>query len=173
MKIRFRPSNIYFANFCIAILLLSALVFFVGCDKNQGVKTGEIPPEISGADIHGEYISLKQLKGKVVVLYFWTNSCCGDKLKLLEPYYVRNKDNGLAILAINVADTREAVESYAKNNGVTFTLQSDEHSMTSREYDVFGFPTIFIIDREGILRKKIMGHIEPAQLEKFVTQYLR
>jgi len=131
-----------------------------------------MPPEIYGADIHGENISMKKLRGKVVVLYFWTNSCCGDKLKLLEPYYVQNRDKGLAILAVNVADTRETVETYAKNTGVTFTLHSDEHSMTSREYGVFGFPTIFIVDREGVLRKRIMGHIEPSQLKKYVAMYL-
>jgi peroxiredoxin len=156
-----------------AILLLTTLVFFSGCEKNPGVTTGEIPPDVSGADIHGEYVSLKQLKGKVVVLYFWTNSCCGEKLKLLEPYYVRNKDKGVAILAINVGDTKEAIESYAKNNNITFTLQCDEHSMTSREYGVFGFPTIFVIDREGILRHKIMGYIEPDQLEKQVARYVK
>lgn len=138
----------------------------------HGVTIGETPPEIFGTDIHGEPVSLKQLKGKVVILYFWTNSCCGDKLKLLEPFYIRNKDKGLAIIAVNVSNTKETVESYAKNNAVTFTLQSDEHSMTSREYGVVGFPTIFIIDRQGIVRKKNMGYMEPDQLEKQVAHYV-
>ncbi|MFA7402548.1 MAG: TlpA disulfide reductase family protein [Pelobacteraceae bacterium] len=172
MSKRFGPSKICRAILYGTIVMLAPFVFFAGCEKNQGVKTGETPPEIYGTDIHGDPVSLRKLKGNVVVLYFWSNSCCGDKLKLLQPYYIRNKDKGVAILAINGTDSREAIESYAKKNGVSFTLQSDEHSMTSREYGVFGFPTLFIIDREGIVRKRIMGYIEPDQLNKYVVQYV-
>ena len=172
MKPLFNSSRIYCPKFLTAILLLSSLAFSSGCEEKQRVKSGDKPPGISGSDIHGELISLSRFKGNVVVLYFWRNSCCGDKLKQLEPFYSRNKDKGLAVLAINVGDTREFVESYAKNNGVTFTLQTDERAMTAREYGVFGFPTIFILDREGIIQKKILGDIDTAQLEKLVAQYL-
>jgi peroxiredoxin len=153
-------------------LLLASLAFSSGCNEKQGVKTGDKPPGISGTDIHGEFVSLNQFKGNVTVLYFWTKSCCGERIKQLEPYYSMNKHKGLAILAINVGNTREIVESYAKNNGLTFMLQTDERSMTSREYGVFGFPTIFILDREGIIRNKILGDIDTMQLEKVVAQYL-
>src|SRR5664279_2903919 len=105
MNIRSIFSQTYPSNFCRAVVVLVCLVFFTGCDASREVRTGEIPPEISGTDIHSEYISLRQLKGKVVILYFWTNSCCGEKLKLLEPYYLRNKDKGLEILAINVENS--------------------------------------------------------------------
>jgi thioredoxin-related protein len=43
----------------------------------------------------------------------------------------------------------------------------------AREYGVFGFPTIFIIDREGIIRKKILGDVNPEQLDKLVKQIAR
>jgi len=172
MKRLFKFSNLYCVNFYILVLILASLVSFAGCNKNQEVKIGGNPPDIFGTDIHGENIRLKQFKGKVIILYFWTNSCCGDKLKQLEPYYIRNKAKGLEILAINVANSNESVESYARDNSISFRLLSDEHSMTSREYGVFGFPTIFIIDREGILRRRIVGYLEPVQLHKYVANYL-
>lgn len=156
----------------IAIILLTSLAFSSGCDEKQGIKTGDKPPGISGTDIHGEFINLSQFKGNVIVLYFWTKSCCGERVKQLEPYYCNNRYKGLAILAINVGNTSEIVESYAKDNGLTFTLQTDERGMTAREYGVFGFPTIFILDRDGIIRKKILGDIDTAQLEKLVAHYL-
>jgi peroxiredoxin len=152
----------------LAIFLLAGLVVFPGCEEKKPVRSGEKAPGISGTDIHGEFVSLDQFKGNVVVLYFWKNSCCGDRLKQLEPYYRRNKYKGLKVLAINVGDSREIVESYAKKSGLTFTLQTDERAMTGREYGVFGFPTIFILDREGTIRKKILGDIETSQLEKLV-----
>lgn len=152
--------------------MLASLACSSGCEEKKPAKSGEKPPAISGTDIHGEVISLDRFKGNVVVLYFWTNSCCADRLKLVEPYYSRNRDKGLAVLAINVGDSRDYVESYAKSNSLTFTLQTDERGMTSREYGVFGFPTIFILDREGIMRKKILGGIDTGQLEKLVAHYL-
>ena len=155
-----------------AVVLLASLAFSSGCEEKKPVGVGEKPPGISGTDIHGEFISLNQFKGNVVVLYFWKNTCCGDRLKRLEPYYSRNKNKGLTVLAINVGDTRENVESYARNSGLTFTLQTDERAMTAREYGVFGFPTIFILDREGTIRKKVLGDIDAAQLEKLVAHYL-
>jgi peroxiredoxin len=172
MKPLFKCSKISRSDFFIAILVMASLAFSSGCDEKQGVKTGDKPPGISGTDVHGEYVSLNQFKGNVTVLYFWTKSCCGERIKQLEPYYSMNKHKGLAILAINVGNTRETVESYAKDNGLTFTLQTDERSMTSREYGVFGFPTIFILDREGTIQKKILGDIDTIQLEKVVAQYL-
>jgi peroxiredoxin len=172
MKPLFNHIRISCPKLLMAVLLLACLAFSSGCEEQKRVKSGEKPPGISGTDIHGEYISLNQFKGSVVILYFWRNSCCGDRLKQLEPYYSRNKDKGLAVLAINVGDTGEFVESYAKNSGLTFTLQTDEHAMTAREYGVFGFPTIFILDRVGTIRKKILGDIDTAQLEKLVAGYL-
>jgi peroxiredoxin len=172
MKPLFNCARTSCPKFLTAIFILAVLAFSSGCEEQKRVRNGEKPPGISGTDIHGEYISLNQFKGNVVVLYFWRNSCCGDRLKQLEPYYSRDKDKGLAVLAINVGDTRETVESYAKNNGLTFTLQTDERAMTAREYGVFGFPTLFILDREGTIRKKILGDIDTAQLEKLVAHYL-
>lgn len=172
MKPPFRGQNIFSPIFLVVLFVLATLYFCLGCDNKQGVMIGGTPPGISGNDIHGEFVSLNQFKGKVVVLYFWTNSCCGDRLKLLEPFYSQNKDRGLAVLAVNVGDTKEIVESYAKTNGLTFTLQTDERAMTSRQYGVFGFPTIFILDRNGIIREKILGDIQIEKLQKLVVKQL-
>lgn len=163
-----------FRRFFMALVMLPAsLACMAGCDVKPVGHTGEKAPEIAGTDLHGEPVSLGRLRGSVVVLCFWTNSCCGDRLKRLEPYFRQNKDRGLAILAINEGSTGERVASYAKASGLTFTVQTDEGGMVAREYGVFGFPTIFIIDREGIIRKKILGDINPEQLDKLVKQIAR
>ena len=159
-------------KFCGAILLMAALVFSSGCDERQGVQVGGAPPGISGNDIRGEYVTLSQFKGNVVVLYFWSNSCCADGLKELEPYFSQNRQKGLTVLAVNEGDTKETVESCVKKNGLTFSLQTDEHAMTAYQYGIIGFPTIFILDRSGIIREKVLGHIPIAKLEKLVSRYL-
>ncbi|WP_041971040.1 peroxiredoxin [Geobacter sp. OR-1] len=158
-------------NFTRILLLLCALSFFCSCDtQKRDIQTGEDAPLFSVADISGDLVSLTQLKGKIVVLYFWKNSCCGDSLKLLEPFYEANRHKKLAIIAINIGDTKEVVTSYATNNGLTFTMLADEHSGIFEQYQVFGFPTIFIIDKNGVIRNKILGNIQVDQLETVIQR---
>ena len=153
-------------------LLLALPSYLSGCADKTVPKIGETPPGISCNDITGEYISLNRLKGNVVVIYFWSSSCCGDRLKQHEPWFSHNKYKGLSILAVNVGGDENSVRLFATNNGLTFTMLTDEHGMISRQYGVIGFPTIFIIDRNGVIRNKIVGDIETAYLFKLVSRLL-
>lgn len=157
-------------NSMVLILLLATLAFSSGCDSKQQVRIGDTAPAISGNDMRGELVRLDKLKGKIVVLFFWTNSCCGDRLKLLEPYYSQNNGKNFEILAVNVGDSRTVVESYAKTNGLTFTLLTDERAINSKQYNVFGFPTIFILDKNSIIREKILGDIQTGKLQELVVK---
>jgi len=156
----------------LSFLLLSLPIFLYGCAEQSVPKTGETPPVISCNDVNGEYISLNRLKGSVVVIYFWSSSCCGDRIKQIEPWFNLNKDKGLSILAVNVGDEESRVRLFAVNNGLTFTMLTDEHKMISRQYGVVGFPTIFILDRKGVIRNKIVGDIEGAYLSKLAGRLL-
>jgi len=160
----------FIQNFTKLLLILFATSFFCGCEARPDVKTGKNAPAFSAMDITGKSVNLNQFKGKIVVIYFWQNSCCGDSLKLVEPIYRANSHKDLAIVAINVGDTKEVVTSYAKNNGLTFTLLTDEHSSIFEQYQAFGFPTIFIIDRNGVIRQKILGNIQADTLKKVIQR---
>jgi peroxiredoxin len=158
------------SNTLVLILMLASLAFFTGCENKQAIKVGDTPPGISGRDIHGEDIGQAKLKAKLVIIYFWTNSCCGDSLKKIEPIYSKNKDKGLAVLAVNEGDSKESVESYARNNALTFTMLVDEKTKLFKQYHVLGFPTIFILDKNGIVREKIQGDISIDILGKLVEK---
>ena len=154
---------------CLFSLFFTTLA---GCKDGPAPNSGAIAPIISCNDIMGEYVSLSQLQNKVVVLYFWSSKCCGDKLKQLEPFYLRHKYNGLSIIAIEVGGPKETVTSFVRNSGMTFTNLTDEYESMSRSYRVAGFPTIFVIDKKGVIRKKISGDIKMDQLETLVTPFL-
>lgn len=157
-------------NFFKAMLVLATISIVSGCETKPLPKRGDTAPDFSATDITGTLVGRSQLKGNIAILYFWTNSCCGARLKLLEPLYRSNKRRGLAFLAINVGDPREVVESYAQYNGVTFTMLPDKQKTISNQFGVIGFPTIFILDRNGVLREKIHGEIQPEQLQKLVER---
>ena len=169
MKIFKRAGSIGAYSF-MTILMLASLVFFPGCEEKQGIKAGDTAPEFSGTDAHGQSVTLSQFKGNIVVLYFWTNSCCGDRLKFIEPLYSKNRQRGLAILAIDVGDPKEIVAAYARDNGLTFTMLTDQDGKIFRRYQLRGFPTIMILDKNGIVRQVVLGEVQPAQLERLVQR---
>ena len=153
-------------------LVLSTLLLCAGCEEKKGVKIGESPPPLSGPDIRGKSVSLAELKGKVVAIYFWTDSCCADSLRELEPVYRRYKDQGLEVLAINVMDSQAEIESFAARHRISFTMLRDEDSLRFNQYKVRGFPTIFLLDRSGIVREKILGSMRTSKLEKLIRRQI-
>ena len=164
-------------NSSYSILLATCFVFTVltaltACKDAPAPVSGQVAPTISCNDIAGEYVSLSQLKKKVVVLYFWSSKCCGDNLKKLEPFYQQQKYNGLSLLAIEVGGSQESVASFVKNNKLTFTNVADEYETFSKSYRVIGFPTIFVIDKNGVIRKKVSGDLPTDQLTKLVAPFL-
>ena len=156
----------------VTALVLFFALFSAGCEENRGVRIGDAAPPIHGADIGGNMVAADRLKGKTVVVYFWTDSCCGDSLKQLEPFYARNKGRGLELIAINELDSKEAIASYASRHKLTFTMLPDEGSLLFKEYNVVGFPTVFILDKEGVVREKVLGDMPTAKLEKLIERHI-
>lgn len=134
--------------------------------------SGRVAPGISGNDVSGEYFSMAQQKGKIVVLYFWSRKCCGYSLRLLEPLSQKYGYRGLSVVGIEAGSATSDVLSFVKQSGISFVNLTDDHSMLIRTYQVAGFPTIFLIGQDGTVQRKISGEIRPEQLEKLIAQLL-
>jgi len=159
-------------SLCFFRLILALSLLLTGCKGTTAPKVGEIAPTVSCNDVAGEYVDLNKLKGNVVILYFWSSRCCGDKLKLLEPLYLQQKYNGLSILAVEVGGTKDAVASFARGGGLTFTVLTDEFESLAKSYRVIGFPTIFVVDKKGVIRNKISGDAGTEQLGRLIAPLL-
>jgi len=154
------------------LLLLSGLSIVSGCGKPGGIREGDAAPGLTGIDPHGNRIDPAQYRGKVVVLYFWRNSCCENSLEPLDRMYAALKDRGMVIIADNAVDSREDLAAIAQRYNLKLTLLYDEGAKNQTAFGVFGYPTLFIIDRDGVIRKKVLGAMEPAQLRKLITPYV-
>ena len=153
----------------LAYIMAAALL--VGCGGRQGLERGDAAPAFSTKDIHGKTVGLAGSRGNVVVMFFWS-SCCSDSLKLVEKIYGAYRPYGLDIVAINRADAK-ATADYAALNGITFTMIADTAGQLHKIYHATGFPTIYIVDRRGIIREKILGDVGMAYLEKLVQRQIK
>lgn len=160
------------AFFLLMMLLLAGMLLICGCESKKTLVSGDVAPEFSAQDVTGKSFSLSQMSGKIVVLYFWRNSCCSDRLKLVEPLYRTYKGSDVEVVAVNAGDAMEKVAAYAKGAGITFTMVSDPNLEIFNRYHVLGFPTIFLIDKHGTVRNKVLGEVSNPALEKLILRQL-
>jgi peroxiredoxin len=115
---------------------------------------GKPAPDFQGATLQGERIKLSEHRGKVVAVVFWTTSTVDgpeEHRKLFELF----ADRPFAWLGINcdtsLAQARTAVEQHR----ITWPVIWDGRSgPISRDWNVNGWPAVFVIDRQGVIRSR-------------------
>ena len=118
----------------------------------------EAPP-FSLKDLNGKQISLKEFKGKPLLLFFWGSWCgaCKEDIVLLEKFFERNKDQ-LEILTIAIDGEKEKrVRSVVKDHRITLPVLLDKKEQVARTYGVRMIPTTFLINREGWVEGTVVG----------------
>ncbi len=148
------------------LLVFSALPALAGTDRPQqphGIVTaGLVAPDFTLENMQGEKIHLSQLRGKVVIVNFWASWCppCKREMPSMEVLHKTFKDDDLVLLAINVEkDGRKAVARFLQESPYTFPILLDDQAKVQNLYGVFQFPESFIIDRNGVVVKKVIGAV--------------
>jgi thiol-disulfide isomerase/thioredoxin len=103
-------------------------------------------------DLDGKSWTLRELRGKVVLLNFWATWCppCRKEMPDLDALYKKFKDQGLVILAI---DDEEAgkIKPYLAEHPVTYPILLDPGRKANESFHIDGIPKSFVYDREGKL----------------------
>ena len=103
-------------------------------------------------DLHGKKWTLRELRGKVVLVNFWATWCppCRKEMPDLEQIYERFRDRGLVILAIS-DETEAKVGPFVSKIGVTYPAMLDPGRKVHELFQVDGIPKSFVYDRKGVL----------------------
>ena len=127
----------------------------------QGISSREFSLPPVWPETQKENLSLGALKGKVVFLNFWATWCgpCRAEMPSMEALHGRYREKGLEILAVNCGESKEQVQTFMKNNGLTFTAVLDTDGKASGSYGIQAIPTSFLIDREGKIIARLVGSI--------------
>lgn len=110
-------------------------------------------------DLDGKEISLKSLRGKIVLLDFWASWCapCREELSKVEKLHRELKDKGLVVLGINVGESAETAREFVKKQGLTFTTLLDPYKEVTNRYRAMAIPLTVVIDRDGKISSYNIG----------------
>jgi len=147
---------------------LPRTVLFVFLLLLSGILTGmgSKPPQVSGTapDFQttmpkGEAVSLKDYRGKNVLLTFWATWCepCKKEMPEIEAAYEAQKGEGLVILAVNFGEKAAEAQAFAEKMGLTFPILLDRKINIAEQYGVVSLPVTFFIDRNGTIRERVFG----------------
>jgi peroxiredoxin len=137
-------------------------------DHVQRLKTcamGMEAPAFTGTDLNGKVVSLKDYRGKVLVLVFWTSSCvpCMKEVPHELGWLKSFQDRPFAILGINGDDNLSQAKLAVKNFGMTWPSLADEPTkQVQKLYHIAAYPTVYVIDHTGIIRQ---NHLRGAALD--------
>lgn len=145
------------------ILALTLLVVALAAGCYHGSRPrhiGETAPDFSVQDSERK-IELSQFRGRVLVLNFWATWCppCNEELPSLMSMQERTRARGVVVLGISIDVDGDAYHRFLKQHGVNFLTVRDPEEKISGMYGTHGWPETFIIDRQGVLRRKVVGPI--------------
>lgn len=148
--------------FLIIILSGIAIAFFIVRHQYSPRITtvGSVAPDIELIDINKNTLKLSELKGSVVFINFWATWCesCIDELSSIERLFRHLSGNPkFRLITILYKDNGYNIFSYMKENGYTFPVYLNPDGSAAKYFGITGVPETFIIDKKGILRKKIIG----------------
>lgn len=108
--------------------------------------------------------SLKDYRGKVVLLNLWATWCapCRVEMPSIERLHQAYAGKGLEVVAISVDEPGMGpqIRSFVERYGLSFEVLHDDggqNGKVARDYQTSGYPETVIIGRDGIIRKKLLG----------------
>ncbi|MBT9167471.1 MAG: Thiol-disulfide oxidoreductase ResA [Syntrophomonadaceae bacterium] len=117
-----------YASMLIMIMVLTVVILALRQFRSQeGLSVGQLAPDFTLNDFEGSPVSLNDVRGKVVLLNFWSAACppCREKMPTLQKLYEDLSARGFTILAINLNDRPQDALKYLTDNGYTFPALKD------------------------------------------------
>lgn len=95
--------------------------------------------------------SLAMQKGKVTLLEFWIRHCgyCIEAVKKLNLLNDKYKDKNFELLAVNTEASRDDIKQFAAKHPMNYTVLFGNKSDINKDYGIYGFPLIVLIDKNG------------------------
>jgi thiol-disulfide isomerase/thioredoxin len=137
------------------------------------------PDLAEGHWINSEPLKLKDLRGRVVLIDFWTFGCynCRNTLPFIKSWHDRYRDKGLTVIGVHSPEFEyekkvENLRREVTSLGIHYPVVSDNDYQTWDAYNVAAWPTMFLLDKQGRIRWIHVGEGKYEEAEREITKLL-
>lgn len=175
-KMNIKKRNRFIMRIVVLTTLAAAIVFAIYSsmtkDKHNILKVGDDAPDFALVDLNGEKHQLSEYKGQGVFLNFWGTWCapCKKEMPAMGRQYEVYKDQGVQILAVNIAESDLKVQRFADQYGMVFPTLIDKTKSVMQTYNVKPLPTTLLINPDGQIVKIITGEMSEEDIKGYMEQ---
>ena len=160
-------------------VLICFLIFSISyCSKKKEPEPALEPiaaPDFTLPDINGKMVSLKDFRGKVLILDFWATWCppCRQEIPQFVDLYSQYKEKGFEIIGIALDQEGEkVVKPFSQNYNIKYPILIGGEEVSEIYGGIRGIPTTFVIDRKGNIVKKYVGFRDREVFEEDIKALL-
>jgi peroxiredoxin len=157
-------SNKKIAFLAVLVVLMTLFIggyLILGRTTGSKIVTrGDLAPEFRLQKMDGSFVSLSDLRGKVVMVHFWATWCppCVEEIPTLDRLHHSLIGKEFEMLAVSVDEGgARAVTPFIQKNGLDVPVLFDPGHDVAGLYGTHKFPETYIIDRQGVVRYKAIG----------------
>ena len=141
----------------------------------NNIAINEIPKPISPIifeDFSGNEVNLQKLKGKIVLIDFWSSWCapCIAEAETLASTYDRWNDYDVEFVGIAIWDTEPEVSNFIKKYNINYPIVIDDFGQIAVDFGVAAIPEKILIDKNGKIVKKILGPSSSKDLNNLIAE---
>jgi thiol-disulfide isomerase/thioredoxin len=139
-----------------------------------GLGFGDLAPDFEFSNLDGERMRLSDFRGQVVFLNFWATWCAPCRIEMPEIMTIQEKyADQVAVIALNNGEAHRPASRFIDNLELNFAaVAMDPTQEIVRRYQVYGMPTSFFIDAEGVITRVHEGQINLRIMEAAVQEAL-
>jgi peroxiredoxin len=164
-------SNRSWIPYALLSLVAAAVVLlaWVSRARLNPVEPGARAPDFSAYDLEGGVVSLRDYRGQVVLINIWATWCapCKEEMPSIQRLLEAVDDDDFHVLAVSIDQPTPdhdptnpldgRLRAFADSVGITFPVLHDPSGEISTTYRTTGVPESFLVDRNGIILRKITG----------------
>jgi len=172
------------------VLIVGALSYATGLTKlirssfgssaeYKSSESAAAPDLATGEWINSEPLKLQDLRGRVVLIEFWTFGCynCRNTLPFVKSWNDRYREKGLTVIGVHSPefDEERKVENLRRevaSLGISYPVVTDNDYQTWKAYNVEAWPTVFLLDKHRRIRWMHVGEGDYDAAELLIQKLL-
>jgi peroxiredoxin len=145
-----------------------------GTEAHMQTLTNHLAPAFTRIDLQHHQVSLKDYRGKVVLLNFWATWCapCRIEIPRFAAWQKQYGSEGFAVLGISIDDTPAPVREFDHAQHVNYPIIMGDAKLAEKYGGVLGVPITFLIDRRGVIRARYEGETDLRLIEAELRRLL-